>query len=119
VPITGPESHTQAEKLEAIEYAEASLEADVNEGNRISDTDVESVHSLAVNAYATYILGTGPIVPSSIKAGDFADDGDGRTSFSEEMLSMYERAVMSINAADDDTGRNAHAIVSLQSTSDQ
>lgn len=116
VPIAGPGAHSDGEKLDAIEYAEATLEADVNDGNRISDADVESVHSLAVNAYASYILGTGPIEPSSIKAGDFADDGDGRSDFANQMLSMYDRAVASINNATQDFGRNDHTIVSVQST---
>lgn len=116
VPIAGPGSHSDAEKLDAIEYAEATLEADVNDGNRIPDVDLESVHSLAVNAYASYILGTGPIEPSSIKAGDFADDGDGRSAFANQMLSMYDRAVASINNATQDFGRKDHAVVSVQST---
>ena len=103
VPLTGPDEWSNDEKLARIEDAEAQLEADVNDGTPIPDSERERIHGLAVNAYATYLLATGPKAPDSMLAGDFQDEGSEREGYAEHLLRTYKRTKNSILAADEDS----------------
>lgn len=102
VPLTGPDPYDDAEKHRAVRDGESKLEADVNDGTEIPAESVEHIHALAANAYASYILALGPKEPSSVMAGDLADEGSNRTAFADHLLAIYEDAVKSINAAGGD-----------------
>lgn len=102
VPINGPDPYTDAEKLKALEKANAQLEADVNEGSLIDSP--EEIHGHAASAYATYILSLGPKSPGSATMGDLADEGSDRMNYTLELRRIYEQAVESIVNAPGDEG---------------
>lgn len=111
VPLVGPDPYDESDKLDALELAEAQLESDVSDGSEIEPTEVETIHGRAAASYATYVISYGPSHPTSIQAGDFADDGSNRNRFADEMLNIYKRSVNSILDADDDAGQTDHTIV--------
>lgn len=105
IPIIGPDPYPTDEKTKAIGYAEAKLESDVNEGSTINEP--EDIHEMAANAYASYILATGPVAPADTYSGDFADDGSDSDSFAQELHNMYRSARDAIITADEDEGEGS------------
>lgn len=111
IPITGPgspnspemdHSFTEPERRRALFFAESQFEADVNDGKPLDRESIEHFHTFACDSSASYILVVGPEHPTSIRAGDFADDGSGRSDFADRFLAMYDRAVDSIIEAEGD-----------------
>lgn len=100
VPVIGPDTYDESTKTQAITYAEAKLEADVNDGQTIENT--EDIHEFAVNSYASFILASGPEDPADAKSGDFADSGDDVSEFANSLREMYRSARSSILTADED-----------------
>lgn len=104
VPVIGPDPYPQEEKVKAIKYAEAKLEADVNEGDTIESPG--DTHEFAANAYASYILATGPEDPADAYSGDFADAGDDVSDFAQSLHDMYRSARSAIVNSDEDIGES-------------
>lgn len=108
VPIIGPDPYDKDEKDKAIKYAESKLEADVNEGSPLENA--EDIHEMAVNAFASYILATGPEDPADAYSGDFSDGGEDISEFAQNLHNMYRSARSSILAADEDEGEGTSPI---------
>lgn len=108
VPVIGPDPYDSNEKQKAIKYAESKLEADVNEGSPLENH--EEIHEFAANAYASYILATGPEDPADAYSGDFSDGGEDVSEFAQNLHNMYRSARSSILAADEDEGEGTSPI---------
>lgn len=118
VPLAGPDPFTNDEKADAVESAEEKLEADINDGNDI--TDPTALHGTAVNAYATYVLATGPAEPGSQYSGDYADAGQSVMEFAREMLAIYRDTLSSIQGsqADDPMDKDDPPVAGDEPSSD-
>lgn len=105
IPVAGMDSWDRGQKLAKLRLAEALFEADVNDGAEIPEEDRETAHELAVSALTTYYLAVGIKSPDSLLAGDFADDGEGKSEFLDRVQGIYERARDAIlNASGDESG---------------
>lgn len=103
IPLTGPDPYTDAEKLGKAEDAEVQLEADINNGETIPEADREHIHAVAANAYASYLLATGPEHPKEATSEVFAGGaGEDLMEFATELKNIYDRTVMSIQGSADD-----------------
>lgn len=108
VPLIGPDPYDLDKKNQAITYAEAKLEADVNNGSTIAEA--EEIHEYAANAYASFILAAGPMDPADAMSGDFADAGDDVSDFANQLREMYRSARAAILSADEDAGEGTSPI---------
>lgn len=108
VPVIGPDPYPPEDKQQAITYAEAKLEGDVNGGESLDSP--EDIHEFAVNAYASFILAAGPEDPSDVQSGDFADEGEDVSRFANQLHSMYQSARSTILTADADEGEGTSPI---------
>lgn len=108
VPVIGPDPYDPEQKHSAITYAEGKLEADVNNGKTIDNP--EEVHEFAANAYASFILASGPEDPADAMSGDFSDAGDDVSDFAHSLREMYRSARAGILNADDDEGEGTSPI---------
>lgn len=103
IPLTGPDPYSDSEKLSKAEDAEVQLEADVNDGREIPEDDREHIHAVAANAYASYLLATGPEHPKDATSEVFAGgSGEDLMEFATELKNIYDRTIGSIEAATDD-----------------
>ncbi|MDY6778991.1 MAG: hypothetical protein SV760_00260 [Halobacteria archaeon] len=101
IPISGPDldQFSKEDKLEAAEFGEAKIEADVNAGERLSDPTM--LHGKAAAAWASYQLFYGGEHPSSKLSGSL---GEGSSAdlieFAREHKSVYKETVESIRASE-------------------
>ena len=112
IPLTGPGSpgtpddishdFTLVEKQRALRVAEARLEVDINGGAEI--TTPTDTHRVASELLASYILTFGPESPQSIRAGEFADAGEGRDSYAAKYKEMYDEIVAALTGDGTDGG---------------
>jgi len=101
IPLVGPDPYSDAEKTRAAKSAEEKLEADVNDGNKFSDTT--SLHKEAIAAWATYVLASGPVHPSDADSGAFYNGaGDDQAEFASEMENVYHSNKSSILGSEQD-----------------
>lgn len=101
VPLSGPDPWDDPEKEKKILEAEALLESRVNDGNVIENP--ETIHALAANAYASYILLSGIEHPNAAQAGDFmSGSNEDVAEVASEMKNIWEDAVSSILDAEAD-----------------
>lgn len=97
VPVTGQgigDDWTISEIDNAVEAGEQKLEADVNEGEVI--TNPQDIHGEAAATWATYKLVLGMKSPDAVTRGDSLDEGSERIQFADRILSMYQSLVQSI-----------------------
>lgn len=104
VPASGPDPFSKRDKGRAIRYAEAQLEADVNDGNEFDPAEIESIHQAAIIHLASYRLAIDPKSPDAATMGTMADEGSRRMDYADRLLQMYERAVQAIAGASGDAG---------------
>lgn len=103
IPLSGPDEFIDEEKLEAAEFGESKLEADVNSGNRIIDEQVTHLHEKAATAWASYILFSGGESPTSALSGDLVEGSSSDAmEFAREMKSIYKETISSILKTDEE-----------------
>lgn len=99
-----PDDYDDEEKEDALQFAESSLELDVNDGNQITDTqmtdDVEFAITAAIKQKATCELVKGTEDPNDSRLGDLADDGSNKTDYADSFCDRYDEIVEKINQAD-------------------
>ncbi len=102
IPLSGPDPFEPDDKLEAAEFGEAKLEADVNSGREI--TAPTRLHAKAATAWASYILFYGGEAPTSALSGQIVEGSDADLmEFAKENENVYEKTVSSIRQTDDET----------------
>jgi len=108
VPMAGVDDDYEADtKQDALEHAESRLEAVINEGRPISDSELQPAHRTAVKALATHVLTLEAEDVTSTKLGDLTSGGEQVVGFSTEWLNMYEQMRDSIQAAESDEGTDS------------
>lgn len=101
IPLTGPDlfSDDSDAKLSAAETAEQKLEADVNDGRKLSDRT--ALHARASNAYASYLLFVGPEHPEDALSGQmYGGAAEETMEFADELHNIYR----SLRASIEDSG---------------
>ncbi len=115
IPVTGQgigSNWTEQEKLDAAEDGESKLEADVNEGHEIANS--EHIHDQAAATWATYRLVLGFKSPESQTRGDSLDEGSERMDFARQLKEDYYEYVNSITNAQGDQSEGGPGEIDFQ-----
>lgn len=84
VPVQIPDDYADSEKLDAIEFAETSLELDLNDGEKIPDDKVSSVMRAAVKQKATCELAKGAEHPDDAALTDLSTTGSDKAEYAAD-----------------------------------
>jgi len=95
-----PDDYDKSEKEDAVEFAEASAELDLYDGEEIPEEDRIPQVTAAIKQKATCELVKGAEDPTSTKLGDLSDDGSNKTDYANSFCDRYDEIVEKIN----DTG---------------
>lgn len=93
VPVQIPDDYSAEEKEDALEYAEASLELDLNDGSVIPQSQLSSMMKAAVKQLATCQLAKGAEHPDDISLGDLEDTGNTKVDYAQSFCDEYEKIV--------------------------
>lgn len=96
-----PDDYDNAEKEDALEVAETSIELDINDGEVIEDSDIVPAIDAAIKQKATCELVKGAEDPTSTRLGDLSDDGTNKQDYANTFCDRYDELVDKINASDD------------------
>lgn len=100
VPVQIPDDYNRDEKLDAIEFAEAMLELDVNGGDQIEDEDMTPYHIAALKQKATCELAKGAEDNDDVALADLEDGGETKVDYSmQAFCQRYEEIVDGIQSA--------------------
>lgn len=92
-----PDDYDNSEKEDAIEFAEASIELDVYNGEQIPPDDQVTQVIAAIKQKATCELVKGAEDPTSTKLGDLEDGGTNKTDYADSFCDRYTEMVNKIN----------------------
>lgn len=84
VPVQIPDDYEDFEKLDAIEFAETSLELDINDGQVIPSDKVTSVMRAALKQKATCELAKGAEHPDDTALTDLSTTGSNKADYAAE-----------------------------------
>lgn len=93
VPVQIPDDYNEREKNAALEFAESSIELDLNDGETIPDDKVTPLVKSAVKQKATCELAKGADAPDDVKLGDLSDEGTNKVDFAESFCDRYDELV--------------------------
>lgn len=94
-----PDDYTDREKTDALELAEASIELDVYNGEKIPAEDQIPQVLTAVKQKATCELVKGSEDPTSTKLGDLSDQGTNKSDYANTFCDAYDGLVDKINGS--------------------
>lgn len=96
-----PDDYDDGEKQDALEFAETSLELDINDGEEISGNQLtpraKRMIRSAVKQKATCELVKGAEDPTSTRLGDLADDGTTKSDYANTFCDRYDELIDKIN----------------------
>lgn len=95
-----PDDYDDGEKEDALEFAEASLELDINGGSEIPQSSFTQMMAAALKQKATCELVKGAEDPTSTKLGDLADDGSNKSDYANTFCERYTELVDKLNGSD-------------------
>jgi len=84
IPVQIPDDYDDSEKLDSIEFAETSLELDLNDGEQINPSKVTSVMRAAVKQKATCELAKGAEHPDDTALTDLSTTGADKSEYAAE-----------------------------------
>lgn len=92
-----PDDYDDGEKEDALEFAETSLELDVNDGEAVpnfnSNQQVRRMVIAAIKQKATCELVKGAEDPTSTKLGDLGDDGTTKSDYADTFCDRYREMI--------------------------
>lgn len=101
VPVQIPDDYEDFEKLDAIEFAETSLELDLNEGEQIPSGSVTSVMRAAIKQKATCELAKGAEHPDDTALTDLSTTGSNKADYAAEAFcNRYDELISKILDSD-------------------
>lgn len=101
IPVrTVPDDYSEVEKEDALEFAEASLELDINNGNTIPDSSMVPLFRAAIKIKATCELVKGTEDPTDVRLGDVNDDGTNKGDYANLFCEEYDELIEKINSSD-------------------
>lgn len=114
IPVQIPDDYSDQEKYEALELAESSLEADINGGNAIPQSELTPLMEAALKQKGTCELAKGSEHPDDVALSDLDDTGSTKIDYANEgFCDEYENIVDKILATDtwSDTGTSTDPYV--------
>lgn len=111
IPVQIPDDYSNAEKADALEVAESAIEADLNEGRTIDQSDVSALIEAAIRQKGTCELAKGSEHPDDTALGDLSDTGDTKVDYAHEAFcDEYDELVDKILGTEEwaDTGGSSH-----------
>jgi hypothetical protein len=112
IPVQIPDDYSQSQKLDALEYAESSIELDVNDGESIDEAKQITGVEAAVKQLATAELIRGAESPDDVTLGDLDDSGSSASNLAEDYEDGYQEQVDRIIASgvfDDEKGGESNS----------
>lgn len=99
IPVQIPDDYSPEQKRDALEYAEAIIEVDLNDGGEFVESEITPVHEAAIKQKATCELAKGAEHPDDTSMGDLEDDGSTKSDYAAEAFcDRYEEIVEKIRA---------------------
>jgi hypothetical protein len=95
-----PDDYDKAEKEDSLEFAEASIELDLYNGETIAPEDRIPQVIAAIKQKATCELVKGAEDPTSTKLGDLDDSGTNKTDYANSFCDRYDEIVEKITDSD-------------------
>lgn len=92
-----PDDYDDGEKADALEFAEASAELDLYDGEEIPSEDVIPQVITAIKQKATCELVKGAEDPTSMRLGDLEDNGTNKQDYAGSFCDSYDEIVEKIN----------------------
>jgi hypothetical protein len=92
-----PDDYDKSEKEDALEFAEASIELDVYDGESIPAEDQIPQVIAAIKQKATCELVKGAEDPTSTRLGDLQDGGTNKQDYAMSFCDRYDEIVEKIN----------------------
>lgn len=93
VPVQIPDEYSEREKNDAIEFAEASIELDLNDGKSLDSENVTPLVQSAIKQKATCELAKAADDPNSVKLGDLSDEGTNKADYAKSFCDRYDEMV--------------------------
>jgi hypothetical protein len=100
VPVQIPDEYSDREKIDAIEFAEASIELDLNDGEQLESDNVTPLVKSAIKQKATCELAKAADDPNSVKLGDLSDEGTNKVDYAESFCDRYDEMVVKLLDSD-------------------
>jgi hypothetical protein len=111
IPVQIPDDYTDTQKLSAIEFAEISMELDLNDGIPLSDKQLQDVEPMVISAVkqkATCELAKGAEDPDSVALTDLSSGGSTKSDYATDAFcDRYDEIIMKIEKSSllgDETG---------------
>lgn len=96
VPVQIPDDYTDRQKNAALEFAESSIELDLNDGDTLPSEKVKPLVRAAIKQKATCELAKAADDPNSTRLGDISDSGTNKTDFAQSFCDRYDEMVAKI-----------------------
>lgn len=94
VPVQIPDDYEDFEKRDALEFAEASLELDLNDGEPIPEEDMTSMMRAAIKQKATCELAKGAEHPDDTALTDLSSTGANKADYAADAFCQrYEELI--------------------------
>lgn len=100
VPVQIPDDYTDREKNAALEFAESSIDLDINDGDTLDAELVTPLVKSAVKQKATCELAKGAQDPDSVTLGDLSDQGTTKTDYAQSFCDRYDEIVAKLLSTD-------------------
>lgn len=101
IPVQIPDDYSNKEKQAALEFAESSIELDLNDGEPVPGDSMESIGTMiraCVKQKATCELAKGSEHPDDVALTDLADDGSTKSDYAAEAFcDRYDELVDKLN----------------------
>lgn len=93
IPVQIPDDYDEREKNAALEFAESSIELDLNDGEALEEADVTPMVRAAIKQKATCELAKSAEDPNSVKLGDLTDEGTEKIDYAQSFCDRYDELV--------------------------
>jgi hypothetical protein len=96
IPVQIPDDYTDSQKEDALEYAELSLQLDLNDGEIIPQEDQIVIMESAIKQLATCHLAKSAEDPDDVTLGDIDDSGSNKIEYANSFCDQYEETITRI-----------------------
>jgi len=96
IPVQIPDDYTDSQKEDALEYAELSLQLDLNDGEIIPQEDQIVIMESAIKQLATCHLAKSAEDPDDVTLGDIEDAGGSKIEYANSFCDQYEETITRI-----------------------
>lgn len=105
IPIQIPDDYSYKEKRDALEFAEAIIEIDLNDGERIPEEEFTYLYEAALKQKATCELAKGSEHPDDTALGDLEDTGSTKVDYATDAFCQrYQELIDKIRDSGGDDG---------------